>query len=116
MRVVDDEGVPYVNQRVLEVWRHYSLELDGGGDEEERWTDNDGRVEFPRRTIRMSFSARTARSAFAELNRFLHGSAGVHAYLMASGPVKTISLYYEPDKTPPDKLVLPRHEKNDKNP
>src|SRR5438552_1826073 len=86
LRVIDEHGVPYEGLRVVEDWKHYSLELEEGTNGEERWTNRNGTVEFPRRTIRISAIGRLFRMTIASLKRFLHGSTGIHAYIMAWGP------------------------------
>lgn len=108
LRVIDENGVPYDSLMVEEIWKHYSLELEAGTNGEERWTDKNGDVEFPRRTIRMSLLGRLFRMTIARLNRLLHGSTGIHAYIMATGPQGIKTIDYEPNKPPPETLVLPR--------
>lgn len=115
LRVIDEEGVPYEGLRVVEYWKHYSLELEAGQNGEERWSDRNGVVEFPRRTIRMTVLGRLFRMAITRLNRLLHGSTGIRADIMATGPKGTKTLQYEPNKPPPDTLVLPRQETPDGN-
>ena len=36
VRLVDEQGVPYEGLRVVEYWKHYSLELEAGDNGEER--------------------------------------------------------------------------------
>ncbi len=108
LRVVDEEGTPYAGIKTRESWRHYSLTLLSGGDEEERWTDNRGYVEFPRRAIRMSALKRLVLTTLTAINRKLHGSTGVHAYVMAWGPMGVNDISYNPGQPPPSTLVLPR--------
>ena len=109
VRVIDEDGVPYEGLRVVEYWKHYSLELEEGQNGEERWTDRNGVVEFPRRTIRMSVLGRLVRMSITRLKRFLHGSTGIQADIMATGPQGTKTLQYEPSKPPADTLVLPKN-------
>lgn len=114
LRVIDEHGVPYEGLRVVEYWKHYSLELEAGQNAEERWTDRNGYLEFPRRSIRMSVLGRLFRMAITSLNRrFLHGSTGIHASIMATGPQGIRTIDYEPNKPLPDTLVLPRRETGD---
>lgn len=115
LRVIDEHGVSYEGIRVVESWKDYSLELEAGMNGEERWTDRNGVVEFPQRTIRMSIFGRIFRMSITRINRLLHGSTGIHAYIMATGPQGTRDIDYKPNKPPPDTLVLPRHEKSDGN-
>jgi hypothetical protein len=108
LRLVDEHATPYAEIKTRESWRHYSLTLTNGGDEEERWSDRDGYVEFPRRTIRMSVIKRLALRTLTGINRTMHGSTGVHAYVMAWGPQGIKDINYEPNKPPPAIVVLPR--------
>lgn len=98
LRVVDERGSPHAGIKTRESWRHYSLTLTGGGDEEDRWTDKNGYVEFPRRTIRMSAIKRLALRGLTTINRTMHSSTGVHAYVMAWGPQGINDINYEPNK------------------
>jgi hypothetical protein len=109
LSVTDENGVPYEELRVVEFWKHYSLELEKGMNGEERWTDRNGVVQFPRRTIRMSVLGRIARMTVTSINRFMHGSTGIHADIMATGPQGVREIDYEQNKPMPDRLVLPRH-------
>lgn len=109
--VVDETGVPYAGQRVVENWRHYSLEFDDNG--EERWTDANGRVEFPRRTIRVSLLGRVVRTTLTSIFGLMHGSTGIAAYLFISGPSESKTIDYDPDKPLPDRVVLPRFTESD---
>jgi hypothetical protein len=115
LRVIDENGVPYQGLRVVESWKHYSLELEGGTNGEERWTDKDGYVEFPIRTLSMSILGRLVRTALTSIKRYMHGGTGIHAYIMATGPLGTKDINYEPNKPPPDTLVLPRQGTEEKN-
>jgi hypothetical protein len=115
LRVADEQGTPYAGIKTRESWRHYSLTLTNGGDEEERWTDRDGYVEFPRRTIKMSVFKRLALRTLTTINRTMHGRTGVHAYVMAWGPQGIRDINYDPNKPPPDTLVLPRQENQSKD-
>jgi hypothetical protein len=108
LRITDEDGVPYGALRVVEYWKHYSLELDGGENGEERWTDQNGVVQFPPRKIRAGLLSRMFRTAITSLSRLMHGSVGIHAYIIATGPQGVTSIHYETDKPLPDKLVLPR--------
>lgn len=56
----------------------------------------------------MSAIKRFALRGLTTINRTMHGSTGVHAYVMAWGPQGINDINYEPNKPPPDSLVLPR--------
>lgn len=112
IRVIDNHGAPYPGLKATEVWRHYSLTLSAGDNEEDRWTDNEGYVEFPKRTIRMSAVKRLGFTILTAINSLMHGSTGVHAYVLATGPQGITYVKYDPQKSPPDRFILPR-EKNE---
>jgi hypothetical protein len=54
IRVIDENGRPYVGQIVTQSWKHYTLEKEAGRNAESRQTDNAGYVSFPERTIKAS--------------------------------------------------------------
>jgi len=111
LRVIDENGKPYANQRVNEFWANYSLELGAAQHGDERWTDQNGHVEFPQRTIRMSLLGRTVRRTLTAIGRSMHGSTGIEAYLASTGPQGITNVHYDPGKVVPDILELPRYEK-----
>ena len=106
--VLDEHGTPYVGQRVDEFWANYDLEL-GVQHGEERWTNELGRIDFPSRSLKMSAIERIIRRILAKVNRYLHGSEGIEAYLMTTVPEGIKTLQYESNKPPPDRWILPRH-------
>jgi hypothetical protein len=110
IRVVDEDGVAYPGTRVVEYWKHYSLELDDGMNGEERHTDANGEVHFPRRTIRVSLAGRVFRMTITLISSLMHGSTGIRASVMANGPRGSTDVRYVVDQPPPDTLVLPRRE------
>lgn len=111
IRVVDEAGRPYAGMEVSQAWKHYSLELEGGENMETRSTDASGYVEFPERTLRLSLLSRTLRTTFTRAAKLLHGSTGIHARVVATGPQDIKSVEYVPGKPPPEQLVLPSKDK-----
>ena len=107
IRVTDEKGVPFAKYRVRQTWGHYSLCLGGCEQEEERLTDEDGRVEFPRRTIRMGLLGRAVRIILTSIVNFMHGGSGVHAYISTNSSLGWKDLNYVPGQPLPDRLVLP---------
>lgn len=105
--VLDENGAPYVGQRVDEFWANYDLEL-GVQHGEERWTNELGRIDFPSRPLKMSAFERTIRRILSSTNRYMHGSEGIEAYLMTTVPDGIKILKYENNKPPPDRWILPR--------
>jgi hypothetical protein len=112
IRVVDEAGKPYVGLQVRQAWKHYSLELEGGRNMEDRWTDASGYVEFPARTLRLSLLSRAYRLVFTSGLKLLHGSTGIQADVAATGPQGYESVRYVPGKLPPERLVLPRKDED----
>jgi|GEM_PF-2023701 len=107
--VVDEDGSPYVGQRVDEFWADYNLELEAGHGEE-RWTNEHGKIDFPRRALRLSFMERGIRRTLTWLLSYMHGSQGIDVYLMTTVPDGIKTLKYEPNKPPPERWVLPRRQ------
>ncbi len=105
--VLDQYGSPYVGLSVSEFWANYDLEL-GEQHGEERFTNEHGRIDFPLRTLKMSAIKRITRRVVASVFRYMHGSGGIEAYLMTSVPDGVKTLYYESNKPPPDRWILPR--------
>ena len=108
VRVVDESGRPYAGMRVSEGWKHYSLELEAGGNYETCQTDGGGYVTFPRRTFWAGLMSRVLRTAFTKAMTIMHGSVGIHADIAATGPQGYKSVEYTPGEPPPPELVLPR--------
>src|SRR5882672_1607716 len=96
LRVVDENGHPYAGKQVRQTWKHYSLELDAGDNLEDRWTDENGYVAFPERTIRASFLGRVILTTFNTGMTLAHGSIGIHADVAATGPQGYKRLEYDP--------------------
>ncbi len=111
LRVVDEEGVPYARKRVRQSWKHYSLELEDGENMADGLTNEDGFVEFPERTVRLTTAGRISRTALTHILKVFHGSTGIHADVAAIGPQGYRSLEYVLDGPPPAQLVLPRNKK-----
>jgi hypothetical protein len=83
LRLVDEQGKPRAGVQVTQVWKHYSLEWGGCCDnEEERWTDGNGFVVFPRRTIWAGLLRRIVFPIWARVLTLAHGGSGIHAYVM----------------------------------
>jgi hypothetical protein len=112
IRVVDETGAPYASMRVRQSWYHYTLDPEPGGNSDTRWTDAEGYVEFPERRLGASIFSRVVRSAYAVFGKvFAHGGLGIQAYIDSSGPQGYRSIDYTPGKTLPNKLILPRGQK-----
>lgn len=107
IQVVDENNVPYKEQLVRQFCRNYSLQTDCEEAESDQYTDENGFVVFPKRTIRLSLAMRVF--SFA-LNIFQsvggHTSFGLKVKLYSSGPVGYPDLEYDPDKPLPEKFIL----------
>src|SRR6185503_6950557 len=86
LKVVDNEGNPWVGQFVRQTWKDYTLEPDAGENLEDKWTDAEGYVDFPERTITASVLQRVLFPAWAALMTSAHGSTGVSADVLVWGP------------------------------
>lgn len=107
LRVVNEQGAPLKDVFVRQSWKHYSYELDAGEHEEDAWTDENGYVAFPRRTIKVSL----IKQAFAPLivagMLQEHASFGASAAIMAWGDDGDGNyVEYEQGKPLPEQLVL----------
>lgn len=112
VRVVDETGAPYASTRVRQSWAHYTLQT--GEHSDTQWTDAEGYANFPQRTLWAGIFSRVVRSAFAILwSVVAHGGLGIRSYVDSSGPQGYRSIDWEPGKPLPEKLVLPREEKQE---
>jgi hypothetical protein len=73
--VVTEDWGPVEGARVRQTWQDYSIE--GDGHEEDLLTDQQGRVSFPRRTIRANLAWRLVRPVINILTQGIHASFGV---------------------------------------
>lgn len=110
LRVVDENGKPYVGKQVRQAWKHYTLDREPGTNMEDQFTDGDGQVTFPERIIRANLFSRVMLTTYSALMTFAHGSYGIHADVAASGPQGYKSVAYVPGKPLPEQIVLPSKE------
>ena len=102
LRVVDVNEDVCRNMRVTQSWGHYSLYLDGGDESEGRFTDVNGYVEFPERTIRASGLRRVVVPVIAHILVIAHGSVGASSAVWASGIKDVAWLSYRAGKQLPN--------------
>lgn len=103
IRIVDATSKPVPNVTVREQWRNHSVEFHGHNDD--RTTDSDGYVSFPRRTVRASLIFRGIGWAVAHLN--VHGESGPKASALVLGDYLTSSdPDYSPEKPSPEVIVV----------
>ncbi len=74
---------PLTGVTVREVWQQYSL--DDSSHEEDRFTDANGKVQFPRRMYWTSFGGRFLGCVRQVGSGGVHASCGPHSYLVAFG-------------------------------
>lgn len=74
--VVTEDWRPIQDTTVRQIWQDYSLE--SRGHEEDLKTDENGRVAFPRRTIRASVLRRLVHPIWNILRQGVHASFNVH--------------------------------------
>lgn len=79
----DATGHPVRGVTVREVWQQYSLE--GSDHEEDRRTDDAGRVMFPRRVKRSGLAVRFVGCAYQFATMGVHASCGPVSYLVPFG-------------------------------
>jgi hypothetical protein len=107
IHVVDENNVPYQRQRVRQFCRDYSLQTDCEEIESDQYTNENGYVVFPKRTIRLSLLMRAANFA---INIFQsiggHTSFGTVVRVNSTGPQGYQTLEYDADKPLPEKFVL----------
>ena len=113
LRVVDVEGNPCSGMQVNQGYKHYSLDLGAGDYGEYKFTDEDGYVEFPGRTIRASMIWRVSAPVLAYLSVIFHGSTGISGYVFASGMKGGPWLTYKPSKPLPDRIIVERCYRSD---
>ena len=101
------EGTPVADVWVRQAWKHYSLEVAGGENFDERWSDKDGYVVFPRKSITKGLLHRILLIGLTGLLSLAHGGTG------ASGSVWAVTdkcssefLHYEASKPLPDTVLL----------
>ncbi len=80
--MVSESGTPVGGITVREIYCDYSAEFQGG--EEDRESDQDGHVRFPRKTLWASALKRLI-AASLEATAGVHASFGPHDYVLAFG-------------------------------
>jgi len=108
LQVVDVDENICRNMRVTQSWGHYSLYLDGGDRSEDGFTDMNGYVEFPERTVRASGLRRVVVPVVAHILVIVHGSVGASGAVWASGIKDIAWLSYRAGKPLPDKMRVER--------
>ena len=103
LRIVDETGKPIPNVVVIEQWRNHSVEFHGHS--EDRTTDMNGYVSFPRRTVRASLLFRVVGGTVATLN--VHGESGPKASALVMGGYSSqTKSSYSPGNQLPEIIVV----------
>jgi len=108
VQVVDESGTPCANMRVTQSWGHYRLYLDGKSSSEDRYTDPNGYVEFPERTIRASLIRRIIVPVVTRITTLMHGGWDVSGAVWASGIKDVAWLSYKSGRSLPGKMRVER--------
>lgn len=107
VRVINEKGEPYTNKMVRQFCDSDTLMVAPCSDSNDgtQYTNLDGFVEFPERTISLSLYGRVVRTGISFLRQFAHGSFGKSIYIDASGPKGLQKLEYS-GGAPPSVFVL----------
>ena len=105
VRVVDESGNSMIGMAVKEGWEHSSIE--SHRHEQDLTTDNEGRVTFPRRTIRANLLWRIVGRAVVAV--IPHAQSGPHFFLDVQGPYSSLTgTDYLPNDPLPNIIVVRR--------
>jgi len=83
IRIVDTAGNPLSGAFVRQVWKDYSVE--SASHEQDAYTDENGFVSFPERTVTSSWLARTVGVISNTVSLGVHASYGPSAHVLAYG-------------------------------
>lgn len=83
--VVTEDGRPIQDVVVRQVWQNYSIESESY--EEDLRTDENGRVTFPKRTIRASLARRILHPILNVVRQGVHAGFGVQTDMFPLGDV-----------------------------
>lgn len=103
-QVVDVNGVASPSMRVTQHWRHYRLYVGGNDSSEDRYTDLNGYVEFPARSVRAGLLRRTTVPIVTRITTIVHGGWDISGAVWATGIKDVAWLSYHSDKPLPDKM------------
>ena len=104
LQVVDVDGVACPGMRVTQHWGHYRLYVGGNDSSEDRYTDLNGYVEFPARSVRAGLFRRITVPIVTRITTIMHGGWNISGAVWASGIKDVAWLSYQSDKPLPDKM------------
>ncbi len=102
--VVTEDWRPIQSTAVRQSWQDYSLE--SRGHEEDLNTDENGRVTFPRRTIRASVLRRLVHPIWNILRQGIHASFGVHTDMFPVPEVTEKPVGVKPVEARPGDIIF----------
>lgn len=108
-RLIDKDGQPVTNAKVIQSWKDYSLEFWRFPHEDGAVSSADtGTVTLPARSIRVSILQIIVTKIVDVISAISpHSSSGPHSYLLCSGSINC-SAAYKPGKALPDVVVVKR--------
>lgn len=108
LRIIDENGNPYKGLMVIQHCQDATLEYNCDGLETNPYTDQDGYVVFPKRTVQMSLTIRVLATMVSLLRHLItpHSSLGIRVSISASGSFGYQVLEYNPNEPLPEKFVL----------
>lgn len=104
--VVTEDWRPVQGAGVRQSWQNYSIEA--YGHEEDLLTDADGRVSFPRRTVRASLLRRALRPVANVITQGVHAGFGVHTDIIPLGDMDVKPVGHKTVDARPGDLVFRR--------
>src|ERR1700741_2295753 len=106
VQVVDVNGSSCANMRVTQSWGHYRLYIDGNSSSDDRFTDLNGYVGFPERTMQASLLRRIIMPIVTRIVTIMHGGWSVDGVVWASGIKDVVWLRYVSGQPPPAKMIV----------
>lgn len=107
IKIIHESGKPLPEKFVRQSWKHYSAELDAAEHLEDAWTDADGYVSFPERTIYASLFTRVLSPTINLIQLQVHASFGPRASVTAWNEKNfPSSIEYDSRKPLPTELVV----------
>ena len=106
IKIVDKDGHPVSKALARQGWGDYSAELNAGSSEDQ-WSDENGYVIFPERSVRANLLKRGLVLILNILQLNPHASYRQSAYVIAWDPDgKSGSIHYELNKPLPETIVI----------
>jgi len=113
VRVVNEQGVPYVGKMVDQTCEHYTYDVNPcslAADDIRRYTDDNGYVEYSEKSFSLSLLSRIVRACKSYFLLIAHGSVGPDVHLYSANPRYKDLKYIPGSGDPPDLYVLPPYD------